>query len=58
MPTELWRWPVFEYGIAGTVVGAGVGSAHLAKAGLDAAAVLAVIVLAASLVLLIWGPPR
>ncbi len=42
-------------GIAGTVVGAGVGSAHLAKAGLDAAAVLAAIVLVAGLVLLIWG---
>jgi dienelactone hydrolase len=42
-------------GIAGTVTGAGVGSAHLAKAGLDAAAVLAAIVLAAGLVLLIWG---
>jgi pimeloyl-ACP methyl ester carboxylesterase len=32
-----------------------VGSAHLAKAGLDAAAVLAAIVLATGLVLLIWG---
>ena len=42
-------------GIAGTVVGAGIASAHLAKAGLDAAAVLAAIVLAAGLVLLIWG---
>ena len=42
-------------GIAGTVVGAGVASAHLAKAGLDAAAVLAAVVLAAGLVLLIWG---
>ena len=42
-------------GIAGTVVGAGVGSAHLAKAGLDVAAVLAVIVLVTGLVLLIWG---
>ena len=43
------------FGIAGTVAGAGVGSAHLAKAGLDAAAVLAVIVLVADLFLLIWG---
>jgi uncharacterized protein len=42
-------------GIAGTVAGAGVGSAHLAKAGLDAAAVLAAIVLVTGLVLLIWG---
>jgi uncharacterized protein len=42
-------------GIAGTVVGAGVGSAHLAKAGLDVAAVLAAIVLVTGLVLLIWG---
>jgi dienelactone hydrolase len=42
-------------GIAGTVAGAGVGGAHLAKAGLDAAAVVAVIVLAAGLFLLIWG---
>ena len=36
-------------------MGAGIASAHLAKAGLDAAAVLAAIVLAAGLVLLIWG---
>jgi uncharacterized protein len=42
-------------GIAGTVAGAGVGSAHLAKAGLDVAAVLAAIVLVTGLVLLIWG---
>ena len=42
-------------GIVGTVAGAGVGSAHLAKAGLDVAAVLAVIVLVTGLVLLIWG---
>ena len=42
-------------GIAGTVTGAGVAGAHLAKAGLDAAAVLAVIVLVTGLVLLIWG---
>src|SRR5271166_1599697 len=32
-------------GIVGTVAGTGVGSAHLAKAGLDTAAVLAVVVL-------------
>ena len=43
------------FGIAGTVAGAGVGSAHLAKAGLDAAAVLAAVVLAAGVVLLVWG---
>jgi dienelactone hydrolase len=42
-------------GIAGTVTGAGMTSAHLAKAGLDAAAVLAAIVLVTGLVLLIWG---
>jgi len=42
-------------GIAGTVTGAGVTSAHLAKAGLDAAAMLAAIVLVTGLVLLIWG---
>lgn len=42
-------------GIVGTVAGAGVASGHLAKAGTDAAAVLAVIVLAAGLFLLIWG---
>ena len=42
-------------GIAGTAAGAGVGSAHLAKAGLDTAAVLAAVVLAAGVVLLVWG---
>ena len=42
-------------GIAGTAAGAGIATAHLAKAGLDAAAVLAVIVLATSLFLLGWG---
>ena len=42
-------------GIAGTVAGAGVASAHLAKAGLDGAAVLAVVVLVAGLLLLGWG---
>jgi uncharacterized protein len=42
-------------GIAGTVVGAGVGSAHLAKAGPDVTAVLAVVVLVTGLILLIWG---
>ena len=45
----------FLLGIAGAAAGAGVASGHLAKAGLDAAAVLAVIVLAAGSVLLIWG---
>ena len=43
------------FGIAGTAAGAGVGSAHLAKAGLDTAAVLAAVVLAAGVVLLVWG---
>jgi uncharacterized protein len=42
-------------GIAGTVTGAGVAGVHLAKAGLDTAAVLGAIVLAAGLFLLIWG---
>ena len=42
-------------GIAGTAAGAGVGSAHLAKAGLDAAAVLAAMVLVTGVVLLVWG---
>ena len=42
-------------GIAGTAAGAGIASAHLAKAGLDAAAVLAVIVLLTGLFLLGWG---
>jgi dienelactone hydrolase len=42
-------------GIAGTTAGLGVAGAHLAKAGLDTAAVLAAIVLAAGLFLLGWG---
>jgi predicted alpha/beta hydrolase len=42
-------------GIAGTAGGAGVASAHLAKAGRDAAAVVAVVVLVAGVVLLAWG---
>ena len=42
-------------GIAGTAAGAGVASAHLAKAGLDAAAVAAVIVLVTGIILLTWG---
>ena len=42
-------------GIAGTAAGAGVASGHLAKAGLDTAAVLAGIVLLTGLILLIWG---
>ena len=42
-------------GIAGTAVGAGIASAHLAKADLDAAAVLAAIVLVSGLFLLGWG---
>ena len=42
-------------GIVGTVTGAGVASAHLAKAGLDAAAVVAAVVLVTGVVLLVWG---
>ena len=42
-------------GIVGTAAGAGIATAHLAKAGLDAAAVLAIIVLATGLFLLGWG---
>jgi len=42
-------------GIVGMAAGAGIATAHLAKAGLDAAAVLAVIVLATSLLLVGWG---
>ena len=45
-------------GIAGTAAGAGAASAHLAKAGLDAAAGVAALVLVAGIILLIWGPPR
>jgi hypothetical protein len=42
-------------GITGTVAAAGMASAHLGKAGLDATAVLAVIVLITGLILLGWG---
>jgi uncharacterized protein len=42
-------------GTAGTAVGAGIASAHIAKTGLDAAAVLAAIVLVTGLFLLGWG---
>jgi dienelactone hydrolase len=42
-------------GIAGTAAGAGIASAHLAKAGLDAAVVLAAIVLVVGLFLAGWG---
>jgi uncharacterized protein len=42
-------------GIAGTAAGGGVAGAHLAKAGLDAAATLAAVVLATGLFLLVWG---
>jgi uncharacterized protein len=42
-------------GIAGTAAGAGVAGAHLAKAGADAAATVAVIVLVTGLALLVWG---
>jgi len=41
--------------IAGIATGAGIASAHLAKAGLDAAAVLAAIVLVTGLFQLGWG---
>jgi uncharacterized protein len=43
------------FGITGTAAGAGVGSAHPAKAGLDAAVVLAAVVLVTGAVLLVWG---
>ena len=43
-------------GIAGTAAGAGVAGAHLGKAGLDTAAIVAAIVLVTGLFLLIWGP--
>jgi dienelactone hydrolase len=39
----------------GTAAGGGVATGHLAKAGLDTAAVLAVIVLVTGVILLIWG---
>jgi uncharacterized protein len=42
-------------GIAGTAAGGGVAAAHLAKAGLDAAALLAAVVLVTGLFLLAWG---
>jgi uncharacterized protein len=42
-------------GIAGTAAGGGVAGVHLAKAGLDAAAVLAALVLVTGVFLLIWG---
>jgi uncharacterized protein len=42
-------------GIAGTAAGGGVAGVHLAKAGLDAAAVLAAVVLVTGVFLLIWG---
>ena len=42
-------------GIVGTAAGAGAASGHLSKAGLDTAAVLAAMMLAAGLFLLIWG---
>jgi hypothetical protein len=45
-------------GIAGTAVGAGTAGGHLAKAGLDAAAVAAVVVLVTGVMLLIWGARR
>ena len=42
-------------GIVGTVAGAGVASGHLMKAGLDAPAISAGIVLVTGLFLLVWG---
>jgi hypothetical protein len=42
-------------GIAGTAAGTGAASAHLAKAGLDAAAAAASFVLVTGVVLLFWG---
>ena len=42
-------------GVVAVVAGTGIASAHLAKAGLDAAAVLAVIVLVSAVILLGWG---
>jgi uncharacterized protein len=45
----------FALGIAGTVAGAGAASAHLAKAGLDAAAAAAGVVLVTGVILLVWG---
>jgi uncharacterized protein len=42
-------------GIAGTAAGAGAASAHLAKAGLDAVAVAAAVLLVTGVVLLVWG---
>jgi uncharacterized protein len=42
-------------GITGMAVGGGVGGAHLAKAGLDAAGLLAAVVLVTGVFLLIWG---
>ena len=46
---------VLVLGIVGTAAGAGAASGHLTKAGLDTAAVVAAMVLAAGLFLLIWG---
>jgi hypothetical protein len=42
-------------GIAGITAGAGAGSAHLAKAGLDGAAAVAAVVLVTGLFLFVWG---
>jgi len=42
-------------GIAGTAAGAGLATGHLAKAGLDAAAAMAAIVLVTSVIALLWG---
>jgi hypothetical protein len=40
--------------ITGTVTGAGIANAHLAKGGLDTAAVVAAVVLVTGIVLLVW----
>jgi len=45
-------------GVAGTAAGGGVAAAHLSKAGLDAAAVLAAVVLVTGVFLMIWGQSR
>jgi hypothetical protein len=42
-------------GVAGIAAGAGVATGHLAKAGLDAAAVAAAVVLVTSVIALFWG---
>jgi len=55
LPVVLPAVTALLFGITGTAAGAGAGSAHLGKAGLDAAAVPAAIVLVTGVVLLVWG---